>query len=127
MVNPNNFSSRIEQLLSISEVRWAPLGSDNLGLKSLLKYKRLCYFVGVVYLTPFRINMLILTIFSLASSLRSLEKPNSNVHVRVSSWTYKYWHLTGNQPLAEEVFSRQKKSGEKMANPRVPLFLQCIP
>ena len=53
-----------------------------------------------------------------------MEKPNSNVPVRVSSWTYNYWHLTVNQPLAEEVFSRQKKSGEKMANPMVPLFLQ---
>ena len=82
------------------------------------------YFVGVVYLTPFRLNMFILIIFSMTSSVRSMEKPNSNVHVRVSSWTYKYWHLTGKQTLAEEVFSRQKRSGEKMANPRVPLFLQ---
>ena len=48
-------------------------------------------------------------------------KTGLNVHVRVSSWT---WHLTGNQTLVEEVFSRQKRSGEKMANPRVPLFLQ---
>ena len=57
--------------------------------------------------------MLILTIFAMTSSIRSMEQPNSNVHVRVSSWTYKYWHLTGKQTLAEEVFSRQKKSGEK--------------
>ena len=85
---------------------------------------RVLYFVGVVYLTPFRLNMFILIIFSMTSSVRSMEKPNSNVHVRVSSWTYKYWHLTGYQTLAEEVFSRQKRSGEKIANPRVPLFLQ---
>ena len=83
---------------------------------------RVLYFVGVVYLTPFRINMLILTIFSMTSSLRSMEKPNSNDLVRVSSWTYNHWHLTGNPILAEEVFSRQKKSGEKMANLMTPFF-----
>ena len=132
IVNPNYFSSIIEQLLSISELRGAPLGPDSSRLKSLFvsrvglnlcltnwiricslykSMKTVCYFVGVVYITTFRINMLILSIFSLTSSLRSMETPNPNVHVRVSSWTYKYWYLTGNPTLTEEVFSRQKKSG----------------
>ena len=87
---------------------------------------RVLYFVGVVYLTPFRINMLILTILSMTSSLRSMEKPNSNDLVRVSSWTYNHWHLTGNPILAEEVFSRQKKSGEKMANLLTPFFAKKL-